>query len=200
MLNFSEGDFEIGSDLGAFPPVEFGGEVLVFKATGHAKAGEDLGLVSCDEFVEAGEVQVVVVIVADDDDVDLREFIEGDAGVVDSFGAGPSEWAYAFREDGIGEDVVATGLYQEGGVVDKGDADFFAFDFLCGRFVAGGFDPSGPFGVGGAYPHFQKVEEGVVLVFFGVLKCTVFKVRRLKASVHFVDSSAGDECCAKEES
>lgn len=96
MLDFGEGDFEIGSDLSAFPPVEFGGEVLVFKAASDSKAGEDLGLVACDEFVEAGEVQVVVVIVTDDDDVDLREFIEGDAGVVDSFGAGPRERAYAF--------------------------------------------------------------------------------------------------------
>ena len=70
------------------------------------------------------------MVVADDDRVNGRQVLEGDAGSVEARGADPAEGAGALGPDGVGEDVQALGLDQEGGVVDEGDAEFLALDAL----------------------------------------------------------------------
>ena len=67
---------------------------------------------------------MVVMVVADEGDVDAGQVVPADAGLAEAFWANPGERTGSFGPDGVGEDVEAGVLEQHGGVVDEGDSDF----------------------------------------------------------------------------
>ncbi len=67
------------------------------------------------------EVEVVVVIVADQHHVDRRQVGEGDARLVDPLRPGEGEWRGAVRPHRIGQDVQPGRLDQQRGVADHGE-------------------------------------------------------------------------------
>src|SRR6185312_4242471 len=69
---------------------------------------------------QRGQVAMVVVIVAQEHEVDLRQVIELDTRCGHSAGAGEAQWAGALGIHRIGQQVAAAGLYEEGGVADEG--------------------------------------------------------------------------------
>jgi hypothetical protein len=75
--------------------------------------------------VKGGEVQMVVVIVADKDHVDRRQVIECDAGRGASSRVRKGQWAGALRPDRFEEDIQAGDLNKETRVTDKRDAALF---------------------------------------------------------------------------
>ncbi len=125
-----------------------------------AERGEDGGAVGAPEATKTGEIEVVVVIVGDEDGVDARELIEGDAGWVVALGAGERERGAALGEDGVDEKVVAGDLQEGGGVADVGDAEGVGVGGWRGGDRGG--DEVGPgCGFGGEFPT-EDVGEGLV--------------------------------------
>ena len=64
---------------------------------------------------------MVVMIVADEDEVDPRQILEAHAGRAHPARADEGEGRGALRPDRVGEDVEPLGLDQHGGVADPGD-------------------------------------------------------------------------------
>src|SRR5689334_16712678 len=65
-------------------------------------------------------IHVVIVIVRQQHDIDLRQVIEGDAGRIAAPRPCKAEWARSFREDRVGENVRSCSLDQETGMADEG--------------------------------------------------------------------------------
>jgi len=76
------------------------------------------------ERAQAGEVAVIVVVVAEENGVDCRKIREGDAGRVDTARTDQAEETDAFAEDGIGEQRKAVELEEKRGVIDPRRDDF----------------------------------------------------------------------------
>ncbi len=68
------------------------------------------------------------MIVADEDDIDLRQILEPHARRTHPLRAGEGEGRGAVRPDRVGEDVDALRLHQHGGMADPGDPQLLAFD------------------------------------------------------------------------
>ena len=64
---------------------------------------------------------MVVMIVADDDEVDARQILEADAGGAHPANADEGERRGIVRPDRVGQDVDAVDLHQHGRVADPGD-------------------------------------------------------------------------------
>ena len=72
---------------------------------------------------QAGDIEVIHVGVGEQDDVDLRQFRDGERGLHEALEAERHRAeadAGAFAEDGIGEDRNAVDLQQDGGVAEPG--------------------------------------------------------------------------------
>ena len=89
------------------------------------------------EAAEGGDVEVIVVIVALEDEIDFRKMLKENARGAMAFRAGEGNWAGAFGPDGIAENVDAVHLDEDRGVADESDADGSAADAV-GRDGAGG--------------------------------------------------------------
>ena len=88
--------------------------------------GEPLGKPILHSFAESahrGEIEVVVVGVADQDVVDRRQVFESDTWRGHAPQMLDRDWL-AIPEDGVGEDVDALVLNQESRVTDPGNAKF----------------------------------------------------------------------------
>lgn len=72
------------------------------------------------------------MIMAEKNGVDRREILEAKARVAMALGPGKGDWADPARPDGIGEQVQAFGLEQDGGVVDERDSEGGIWDALRG--------------------------------------------------------------------
>ena len=89
-------------------------------------------------------VQMVVMVVADEHRVELRQILEGDARRVHPLGSRPWHGAGALGPDGIDEDVEPLGLDEEGGVAHQRHAQGLALDAGGGMIVKGARRMSGP--------------------------------------------------------
>lgn len=167
MIGGGEGDGDVGGvrsgeGVGGDPVAggdgDFGGVAVDEGVV--AERGEDGSAVGAPEAAEGGEVEVVVVVVGEEDRVDGREMVEGDAGWVVAFGAGEGERAGALGKDGVDEEVVAGDLQEGGGVADVADAEGFGAGGWGRR--DGGGDEVGPGGGFGREPPAEDVGEGFV--------------------------------------
>ena len=93
-----------------------------------AEAGDDQRPVALPEAAQRRQVHMVVMIVADEDEVDPRQVLEADAGRAHPARADEGERRGALRPDRIGEDVEALGLDEHGGMADPGDQHLVARD------------------------------------------------------------------------
>lgn len=132
------------------------------------------------EAAKGGEIEVIVVVVAEEDNVDARKIFKADAGRAITAGAYEAEWAGAVGPDGISENVDAAKLEEERGVVDHGDAEFVGSDG-GGRF--GGDDVVneaawGRFGRAVEFPA-EDIAEAKGLGRVGVEEATTVEVGRV---------------------
>ena len=73
MLGGGEGDFQVGRPFPTLPPIEF-------HDVGNAERHQKPGMKRLLQTPDGGEVQVVVVIMAEEDEIDARQLVEGQAG------------------------------------------------------------------------------------------------------------------------
>src|SRR5271154_1478826 len=73
---------------------------------------------------QSGQVKVIVVVVALQNQINRRNLVEMDTGRAVARRSNPGEGAGAMRPDGIAKNVQALELDQEGGMADEGDAKF----------------------------------------------------------------------------
>lgn len=92
-----------------------------------AEARDDHWPVPAPEPFQRRQIHMVVMVMADQDEVDLRQVFEADAGRGDAARA-EAERAGAVAPHRIGEDVHAVGLDQHAGMADPGDSHRRAFD------------------------------------------------------------------------
>jgi len=109
-----------------------------------AKRAEDDRAMSGSNALERGPVEVVVVVVADEQDVNRWQILKADAGSAVALGPGELHGAGAARPDRVGEDIEAAGLQQNRGVIDEGRAEFGAVNTRGRRRAGVGVDPAAP--------------------------------------------------------
>ena len=119
---------------------------------------------------------MIIVIMADQNDVDFGEFLKGNGRFVHSFGPYKGDGAAAFGVDGIGENVVIARLNQEGGVVDEGGPNLGTGHSFNRFFSFGDVHPFGPLGPFCFEAHGDDIPETFFLEFFGIMKDSVFEV------------------------
>ncbi len=112
VLSGSEGDLESGIDLCVVPPVEF---VHVFESDGAKEClvscrNEHGGCEALVEPRQCVQIHVVVVIMSEKDEADIRELIKRDARFSYTGGTKPTEGTYASRPDRVGQDIQAGDL------------------------------------------------------------------------------------------
>ena len=95
-------------------PIEFVRRLNVFgaKQTSYALGGDEDGVPTAREAAERRKVQVIIVIVADENDGDGRKVVDSNAGISVAARADPREWTGARGPDRVGQDV-AGALLQE---------------------------------------------------------------------------------------
>ncbi len=82
----------------------------------------------------------------DQHDVDLRQLLEGDAGIVVPLRSGEADRRDPLRPDRVNEDVEAAGLDQPAGMADEGEPQPIAVDPRRRGVGMGAGRPVGPFG------------------------------------------------------
>ena len=93
-----------------------------------AEAGDDQRPVALPEPAKGRQVEMVVMIVADEDEVDRRQILEAHAGRAHAIGAERRKGRGDVAPDRVGEDVEALGLNEDGGMADPGDPHLRALD------------------------------------------------------------------------
>ena len=90
------------------------------------------------------DIEMIVMTVRDQHDVDLRQLLERDAGIVVPLRSGKADGRDPRGPDGIDEDVEAAGLDQPAGVADEGEPHLVAVDALRRRVGIGIWHPVRP--------------------------------------------------------
>lgn len=136
------------------PPVEFVdfSESEAAQRGCEPKGAKDEGAMRSGDALQRGPVEMVVVVVADEQDLNRRQIFEADAGSAVALGAGELHGTRAARPDRVGEDIEAAGLEQNRGVIDEGSAEFGPINARRRRRAGFGFDPATP-GADFAVPH-----------------------------------------------
>ena len=161
------GDVQAGGRGVRLPPVErddaVGGKAGRAEKRGVAERSDGERGVAAPEFFQRGVVAVIVVVVAEQNDVDGGKVVEGDAGRTHADGAEAIERANAVAEDGIGEDGAGAGLEEKGGMTDPGGGEAGFVSEWSGEDAGVGWlrGPGG--GLTGAFPA-KNVEPGAVFV------------------------------------
>ena len=109
-----------------FAPVEFTHrtDALCAKQAGYTRGNDEAGLPALRQSPETGKVQMVIVIVAEEHDIDAGEILPSHARFAQAPRAGPGHRTCALRPDRIGQDVDAVSLKQHGGMVDQRNTKF----------------------------------------------------------------------------
>jgi hypothetical protein len=135
-----------------------------------AERHDDAGPVSAPETRERAEVHVVVVVVADEDRVDGRQVVEGDAGRGVSRRPGKHQRAGALRPDWVEEDIEAVDLDEETRMTHERGAATTFFRPRRRSVRDGGRQCARPSGGAGAKLPAEHVGQAVVLVLLPGLK------------------------------
>lgn len=161
------GDLQAGGRGVRLPPIEFddavGGKTGGAEERDVAERSDGERGVAAPEFFQRGVVAVVVVVVAEQDDVDGGKVGKRDAGRTHADGAEAVERADAVAEDGIGENSAGAGLQEKGGVADPGGGEADFVSERRGQDAGVGWlrGPGG--GLSGAFPA-KDVEPSAVFV------------------------------------
>ena len=104
---------------------------------------------------------MVVMAMRDKHDVDMRQGLEGDAGIVVPAGAGERERRHPLRPYGVDEDVEPSGLDQPAGMADEGQPRRLAMNLVrrrIGMRARRPFRPAGALAVAVELPaqHFRE--------------------------------------------
>ena len=146
MLRWHEGYFERIVDLNHLPPIELT-QILEPerpeepRVAGGSKHGRGEAFSELDQ---RRDIQMVIVVVAQENDVDLRKVRERHPGLAHAPGTDPAKRACALRPDRVGQDGGAAGLDQKRRMVDEGDGDIIRFEHLVQPGHALVLDPSRP--------------------------------------------------------
>ena len=92
-----------------------------------AEAGDDLRTVALPETLQRRLIEMVIVIVADQNEVDARQIVKCDAGGGDTLRPEPQR-AGAIGIDRVGQNVEAVGLDEDTGMADPGDDHAITLD------------------------------------------------------------------------
>ena len=149
MVGGDGGDADGFREFGWLPPIEFGdlgidGDFFVEEAAGDAERDGEIWFPLGGEAAERGDVEMIVVVVALEDEIDFRKVVERNAGGAMALGAGEGNGAGALGPDGIAENIDAVHLEEDGGVADEGGADGAAGDAVGWDGAGGGIDPFAP--------------------------------------------------------
>ena len=87
-----------------------------------AERRQDDRIVTPDKAGEGGDVKMVEVVVAEENEIDRRQVVKGDGRGRDSFWTREGERAGPLGPDGVGDGVEFAGLNENGRVADDGDA------------------------------------------------------------------------------
>ena len=123
VLRRYESDFHLAADGHFIPPIKFA-HILEAQRPDQprvARGNKDSGRAGLPEQPQRREVEVVVVIGNEQDEIDLRQVAECDAGFAHPPGTSPSHRACALRPDRISQDRNSADLNEEGRVADEGD-------------------------------------------------------------------------------
>src|SRR5919197_3747297 len=118
---------ELVGSLRGLPPIEFRNvaDSAGVKQRTIPEAGYEARPVLGAQPGERLDVQMVVMVMADEHEIDRRQVFEPQSGRSMPLRAGPGDRAGALGPDGIGEDVEAPGLNEHGGMIYKGDPQVF---------------------------------------------------------------------------
>jgi hypothetical protein len=113
-------------DLNRFAPIEFVGRTSFsgFQVPADAEGSDELRLPPSSEPPQGGQIQVIVVIVAQQNDVDARKILPLNAWRSAAARTHPQQRACPFRPDRIRQDVDVFLLEQDGGMVDQRNRQF----------------------------------------------------------------------------
>ena len=106
-------------------PIEFvhGADAVGPQQTGYAERNDELGLAAIRQPAQGGEIQMIVVVVAEEHDIDAGKIVEPHAWRAAAARTDPGERTGPLRPDGIGQDVEAALLEQHSGMVDERDVE-----------------------------------------------------------------------------
>jgi hypothetical protein len=125
MARGGERDGDVGVAVGRvrLPPIEFDDAAKAGAADEGSvgERGDDDGIVGAGEGAKRGEIAVIVVIVAEENDVDRRKLGEGQAGWLNATRAEAVERSADLAEMWVGQERGAGGLDEESGVADRGE-------------------------------------------------------------------------------
>ncbi len=116
-----------------FAPVEFMNRPDILGAQQPSEAGwNDVprSTASC-QTPQGGQVQMVIVVVAEEYGVDGREIVPGDSRLSAAVRTGPGYGAATFGPDGVRQDIRAPLLEEHCGVVHERSAQSAAIEALC---------------------------------------------------------------------
>src|SRR5437867_3012849 len=151
----------------ALPPVEFHRrDPMSLHQGGIAEGCEDLGAA---ESLQSIDVEMVIVIVAYENEIDRRKVLESNSRRPVAPRASEADRGDALGPDGIGEDVDSIELQQRRGVIDERDAQVAIVHSARRRRSTGRFDlrprallaMQHPLQKGGAFPlaYVVRIEE-----------------------------------------
>lgn len=106
-------------------PIEFvdGSDVPGAQQTGYAERNDESGLRALGEQPESGEIEMIVMIMAQEHEIDPGKIVETHARGAAAARTDPGDRTGPVRPDGVGQDVEAALLEQDCGVVDERDAE-----------------------------------------------------------------------------
>src|SRR5438067_1989616 len=116
-------DAESISDFRILPPIEFNSfcDAIRFKQRTISKSYYESRLMLNIQTTERLNVQMVVMIMADDDYINRRQITKAQTRGLTPFWTRPGDGASALRPDRISQDVHVVHLNKRGRVIDKGD-------------------------------------------------------------------------------
>jgi len=131
------------------PPVQLGdlrvrGDFFGDETGGDSEGNGEIWFPLCSDAAQGWHVEMVVVVVALEDEIDFGKLVEGNAGSAMTFWSRPREGAGAIRPDGIAENVDGVHLNHDGRVADEGGANGSVGDAVGRDGAWGCVDPFAP--------------------------------------------------------
>ena len=116
-------------------PIQFadGTDSLGAQQPGYAERNNELGLPAIRQPSQSGKIQMIVVIVAEEHNIDAGKVLPSHARLAAAARTNPGKRTGPLRPDRIGQNVDAALLKQQRGVVDERYAQLMTFD-ARGRF------------------------------------------------------------------
>src|SRR5258705_11853050 len=125
MLCRHEGHLERSVELNLVPTIELT-HILESKGADNprvAGGSEDRRREALPELCQRRDVEMVIVIVAEQDDIDLRQVLERHAGLAHPLWTDPAKRARSLRPDRISQDGGVARLDQKSRLVDESEGD-----------------------------------------------------------------------------